>query len=163
MQPDDLNGVGLILLMVLTAVVIFFYGKLPEKKIPLFVKLLCWIPLGFILGAFAISLFYTYSCDDSGNGPFHQGLVPAFCFALIQIFVPRKKVVLICAIFLFLAGHKLAAQFRFLVNKTGDYTYSNTYTGKPVNQACSADPNAVHPNAVKRWHTPLTRIYRINH
>jgi len=162
MQPDDLNGVGLILQMVCSLIIVLCYGKIPEKKVSLLVKIACWIPLGFILSAF-ISMPYTYKCDDSGNSPFNQGLVPAYCFALINVFVPRKKVVLVCAVILILSGYKLAAEFSYMVNRTDDYTYANTYTGKPVDQACSAELNAVHPKAVKRWHTPLTRIYRINH
>ena len=162
MQADDLNGVGLILQIVFSVAIIFFFGKSPEKKTMMFIKIAYWIPLGFLLSV-VISLAFTYKCDDSGNSPFYQGLVPAYCFALINIFVPRKVIVLICAIILFISGFTLAANFSYLVNKTGNYTYANSYTGLPVDQACSADPNKVHPNATKRWHTPLTRIYRINH
>src|SRR6185369_1218448 len=160
MQPDDVNGVALILLVVITAIVILRFGKLPQKKISFLLRFLFFIPV-CIIADLMISMPFLYSCDDSGNGPFNQGHIPALCIMLIIVFVPQFT--LIASPILIFLGCMLAAQFSSLVNKTGDYTYSNTYTGKPVNQACSADPYAVHPKAVKRWHTPLTRIYRIVH
>jgi hypothetical protein len=147
-MQGDLNAIGLIVVLVFTAVILFQFGELKPKRIVLSL-------LAGLLTVIVMAIQFTYKCGP-GNNPSYQIYIPALCLILIIMFVKGQNVLWISSLILFVAGYLLSWHFHFLIFKAG------SYTGEPRHLSCPQSKDDRKETVMKQWHTSLTGLYKLS-
>lgn len=158
MQPDNINAIGMILMLLATTGVIACFGRKPQNRISWEWRVICALPIGVITYLY-LAVNFAYKCEVSSS-THSRGILTAYCIVLLIIFTPRKLFATIFCIIVFWSGYKLCSQFHFLVNKSGKYAYINSENGMMFNYACP-DRWSGGVNAKKQWHSSFTGIYKV--
>lgn len=129
MQPDTINALGMILMVVFTAAIILIFRTKPIKNISWKTR----IPLA--IGGSVFTLFFWFyaipikMCVEIPE-PFGQFKITALCVFCLILLIDKNLVLLIsCAMFIYI-GVQLQIQFNDLVHNSVDYYTidANTHT-----------------------------------
>jgi len=158
MKPDNINAAGMILMVVFTAAIVFFFRTKPLRNVSWIAR----IPLAIGGCVFA---FFLFSMDKNLcieiPEPFGQFVLTALCLFLIIALVDINALIILSCIVVLLIGTSLEKHFNNLVRYSDGYTTIDANTHKPMTKGCSEMKTSASMVPDKLWHTWFTGIYGI--
>ena len=159
MEPDELHGVGMILLLVATLGVTAVFGRKPQENL-LWIRFVIAIPVG-VITFFAIPMgMVVHLKSQASSNPAYQSLLTSLCLIIVIVFVRKKLMVIVSCIVILATGYQLCSQYQYLVNHTGKYAYTDPLSGELFNFP-SPDSWSKGVRAKRLWHTSFTDIFKV--
>jgi hypothetical protein len=159
MTPDNINAIGMILMVVVTFIAIYFFRTKPIKAITWKVKVST-----AVVGAVLTLLLWTYAipikmCIEIPE-PFGQFELTALCVMGLILFIDKKAVTAVACVSIIYAGIQLQIQFNELVHYSNNYATIDANTHRPMAKGCS-EKSAEGMVIEGLWHTWFTGIYKL--
>ena len=164
MQPDTINAIGIIVMVVFTAAVTFFFRVKPWHVI--FQGGRIW----WSLLATASSCVFIVSASGAGQkcgiegGPEaaegYMAIIWLCCVFCLFLLVDKKYLLIPSCLIVLGMGNMLGNQFETLVYESGDYYAIDAHTHKLMNKNCSSELVPKDIVAIKQWHSWFTGIYK---
>lgn len=184
-MQGNLNALGLMAALLLTAIVLRRFGDINRKRFvllavfvvsmtlpinPLVIlilnSLVLWrfgnikskqILLALLGSLIAVIVISIGVFYKCGaeNNPSLQVSLPVFCILLILLFVDRKKIAYSASLILFLLGLALSRHFHYLIFTAG------SYSGSANSFSCADIKPTGKEITIKKWHTSFTGLYKV--